>query len=102
MCREEIEMKCRHSSVIMAAILTAGAVGLTGCGLDHERDVSLNQLPYNVRYVVAQEVGDGYIQEIEQYSDDGMVYYEIEYERAGEDFELRVDDSGSILAKKDD
>ena len=92
----------KQTAALAATGLIISSAALTGCAMDNEMDTSLNRLPYNVRSVVETEVAGGHIEQIESYSEDGMVYYEVEYERHGEDFELVVDDSGEILAKKED
>ena len=48
-----------------------------------------------------KETAGGTITEIEQDKEDAIIFYEVEFEKNGEEYEIRVDQSGKVV-KRDD
>ena len=66
-----------------------------------DNDLTLEQLSPEAQATVKKETAGGEISEIEQEKEDGLTFYEIEFEKDGEDREIRVDQSGKVV-KRDD
>lgn len=78
------------------------ALGITmAAGCATSRHVSLNQMPMAAQATVDQHVRGGHIHEIHSESRDGMLYYDVDYSRAGQHYDLRVDESGKLLQKEE-
>lgn len=66
-------------------------------------EISIDQVPEKARQTIQQHVGEGTIEEVERDHEKGKVVYEVEYRDAtGEDFELKVSEEGTLLAKRPD
>lgn len=66
-----------------------------------DNDLTLEQLSPEAQATVKKETAGGEISEIEQEKEDGITFYEVEFEKDGEDREIRVDQSGKVV-KRDD
>lgn len=64
-----------------------------------DQDLSIDELPPAVRATVEREVGDGVIEEIEWENGRKGTYYEIEFYRAGQEWELHVAENGAVIRK---
>ena len=64
-------------------------------------DVTLEQLSTQAQQTVKKETAGGKITEIEQDKEDAIIFYEVEFEKDGEEYEIRVDQSGKVV-KRDD
>lgn len=67
-----------------------------------DKDVAIDDLPPAVRVTVEKEVGDGIIDDIEWETGPDGAYYEVEFERAGQEWELHVAEDGSVIQKHAD
>ena len=84
---------------LLALALLAAPVALTSCA----SDTSINQLPAPARATVEREVGSaGVIKDIDVESHDGILYYEVEYKKGNESFEMNVTEDGKIQKKDED
>jgi len=74
------------------------------CADEHEeheeQTVTLNQVPHAVRKTIERESAGGNIGEIEKEVDEGKTVYEAEFKKDGEEFEIKVAESGKLLAKE--
>lgn len=66
-----------------------------------DNDLTIEQLSPEAQATVKKETAGGEITEIEQEKEDGLTFYEVEFEKDGEDHEIRVDQSGKVV-KRDD
>lgn len=64
-------------------------------------DVNLEELPAEAQATVKKETAGGKITEIEQDKEDGITFYEVEFEKDGKDREFRIDQTGKVV-KRDD
>ena len=65
-------------------------------------DLSIDDLPPPVRATVEKEVGGGTIDDIEWESGPDGPYYEVEFELAGQEWELHVSEDGAVIRKHAD
>lgn len=82
-------------------LATSLLLTIGGCA-GHSKQISANQLPENVKMVVDREVGDGFIEEIQQKERSGVRSYEVEYTKNRQEMELELDQNGKILTKEED
>lgn len=71
---------------------------LAGAALADD-DFAIGDLPPPVRGTVEREIGDGVIDDIEWETGHDGAYYEVEFERAGQQWELHVAEDGSVIRK---
>jgi hypothetical protein len=64
-----------------------------------DNDLSIDDLPPPVRATVDREVGSGTIDDIEWETGPDGAYYEVEFERAGQEWELHIAEDGSVIRK---
>lgn len=66
-------------------------------------DVVMRDLPEPVRVTIERETKGGVIEDIERETRaDGVVYYEVEFEKADKDWQLKIDADGKVLARQRD
>lgn len=66
-------------------------------------DVSIDDVPPEVKTAIEQHVGDGKVEDIERERRRGRTVYEIEFEDSkGRDFELVLAEDGSVISKRRD
>lgn len=75
--------------------LLAAVAAFAGCG----HTLSISQLPREAQDTIMNEVKDGQITDIDEETTKGLIYYEVEYKRAGEDFDMQVSEHGDIMEK---
>ncbi len=64
-----------------------------------DNDLTLEKLSPEEQATVKKETAGGKITEIEQEKEDGLTFYEIEFEQGGEDREIRVDQAGKVVKR---
>jgi uncharacterized membrane protein YkoI len=64
-----------------------------------DNDLTLKKLSPEAQATVKKETAGGKITEIEQEKEDGLTFYEIEFEQDGEDREIRVDQAGKVVKR---
>lgn len=86
----------RRIWAILAAVLLS-----TSAWADDE--IPLDQVPDAARKTIQDHVADGTIEEIDKDVEAGRTVYEVEYRDAsGREYELKVAEDGSLLAKRRD
>lgn len=83
---------------ICGVTLVAGA----NAAIADDDDVSLNQVPAQVRATIEREAQGGKIEDIERKMKDGKTFYKVEIERNDEDWTLKIDENGKVTKRKRD
>jgi len=65
-----------------------------------EKHVTMDELPGAVRATVEQETGGAKIEELVHESEDGKMFYEVEFEKDGKEHEVKIAEDGSILERE--
>lgn len=65
-----------------------------------EKHVTMDELPGAVRATVEQETGGAKIEELVQETEDGKMFYEVEFEKDGKEHEVKIAEDGSILERE--
>jgi hypothetical protein len=82
----------RSRTAILTAALFLSFPALAG------PDVSLRYLPEPVRTAIERETQGAVIEDIEREErPDGVVYYEVEYEKGTQEWVLKVDTEGKVI-----
>lgn len=84
-----------YSAVALSALALGTPVALAD-------DVTLEDLPQEVRRTVERELGEAHIGEIERDDERGRTYYEIEFIQNGRRFELDVAEDGEVIRRHRD
>jgi hypothetical protein len=89
---------------VVAALLAAPlmVVAPSAYADDSPDNLRLEQLPKPVRDTVQREVKDGKIVEIDRDQDRGNTYYEVEFTRNNQRYEIHVAPEGKLLQRKTD
>jgi hypothetical protein len=64
-------------------------------------EVAIDQVPPPVRATIEREVGNGRLKEIERETRNGRTVYEVEFERDGDDREIKVAEDGTVVERDD-
>ncbi len=64
-----------------------------------DNDLTLEELSPEAQATVKKETAGGKITEIEQEKEDGLTFYEVEFEKDGEEREIRVDQAGKVVKR---
>lgn len=86
---------------VAAAALTFG-IGLIGPPARAGEDVKLEDISAKAKEAIRTAVGNGEIEEIERDEEQGRTIYEVEYQRDGEDYEMKVTEDGRVLENEKD
>ena len=88
------------SKIPLAAAAALLSTVLLACATN-ESEYTFNELPSDVRFKLNRHVQDGVVERIERQKVGGSVLYQVEYEREGENYILKVDDFGRIVEKRE-
>ena len=77
------------------------AVGVSAPAYAGE-DVKLDELPPAVKQTVERETKGATVRDIERDEEDGKVFYEVEYTRAGSRWDIHVGPTGKVLSNHRD
>lgn len=87
-------------SFLTFAGLAVTATLLTALPSHAGTDLTLEQLPANVRATVERETKGGQITDIERDREAGKVIYEVEFTLDGKSYELDVAEDGALLERR--
>ena len=87
----------KHAWLIIAAFVTAMAVGTTVVHSGDDTTITLDQVPKPVRETIVRLTKGAVIDEIEREEDKGVVHYEVDYTRDGEEWEADIAPDGSVI-----
>jgi uncharacterized membrane protein YkoI len=85
-----------------AALVLSGTTIFTASCARNSYEASLNQLPDNVEAVARNEIRGGRVKDVEVETEDGLRFYEIEYEYNDQEYELLLDQYANVIHKKPD
>ncbi len=94
-------MKARS---ILLGVLGVGLVGAMAVWAAEkegkEQKVTLDQVPAAVKATILKEAEGGKIEDIDRETEDGKTVYEADVEKDGKEFELKVAEDGTLIARK--
>jgi len=67
---------------------------------EHEKKVTIDQVPEAVRATILKEAGKNKIEEIEEETKNGVTVYEAEWHEGGKEVEIKVAADGKLLKKE--
>ncbi len=89
---------------ILLGVLGAGLIGAMAVWAaekeEKEEKVTLDQVPAAVKATILKEAADGKVGDVEREVKGGKTVYEADVEKDGKEFELKVAEDGTLLARK--
>lgn len=84
------------ATAIAIVMASAGTPAFAG------KDVTMKDLPAEVRQTVERETQGGKIEKIERETEKGQVVYEVEFTQGGKEWEIVVANDGKLLRRAED
>lgn len=87
-----------YSAIVLFTLMLPGCASI----LTGEEEISVADLPDNIRTLIEMQVGEGQLTEIEREGFPFFYEYEVEYVKDGVEWEMEINSDGAIESNEPD
>jgi len=98
---KRMEFKVDDTGKLLSQPMTAAErVSQKVSDLTAGNEIALEQLSPEAQATVKKETAGGKISEIEQDKEDGVTFYDVEFEKDGKNLEIKIDQTGQVVKRE--